>query len=125
MCIKPLLDEESHERHRSFVNDPHQQLSGHLQPISQPLMVPEMNGQSTGNFVLPAALLAQYPALQNLQWDQLSASTDDPSEFGHSGYDASSGGELGFDDDDPSVGGGYTSGQGAMYLDNQSHMFSQ
>jgi hypothetical protein len=82
--------------------------------------VPGMDGQSSGNFVLPAALLAQYPALSTLQWDQISAGADDPSDIGgRSSFDASSGGEFGFDEDDLSsvsgMGGSYGGNQGNMY----------
>ena len=56
--------------------------------------MPGMDGQSSGNFVLPAALLAQYPALQNLQWDQIPAAEEEIG--GRSSFDASSGGEFGF-----------------------------
>ncbi|KAJ5948510.1 hypothetical protein N7454_001817 [Penicillium verhagenii] len=126
VCIKPLLDEESMERERVLLE--HQQLqqqqqpSGHLQPVPQPLVMPGvtgMDGQTSGNFVLPAALLAQYPALQTLQWDQIPAAGDDPSDIGgHSSYDASSGGEFGFDDDDSGISngmGGYANNQPGMY----------
>ncbi|RAH54864.1 C2H2 type zinc finger domain protein [Aspergillus piperis CBS 112811] len=96
ICIKPLLDEESQERERTMMDQ-----QQHLQPIPPPLMVPGMDGQHTSNFVLPAALLAQYPALQTLQWDQIPATADDPSDIGgRSSFDASSGGEFGFDDDE-------------------------
>ncbi|KAJ5647672.1 hypothetical protein N7490_004044 [Penicillium lividum] len=127
VCIKPLLDEESMERERVLLEHQQQQQqpSGHLQPVPQPLVmpgVPSMDGQSSGNFVLPAALLAQYPALQTLQWDQIPAAGDDPSDIGgHSSYDASSGGEFGFDEDDSSISnvsgmsGGYGNNQAAMY----------
>lgn len=76
-----------------------------------------MDGQSSG-FTLPAALLAQYPALQTLQWDQLAAQADDQSDFrstgGQSNFDASSGGEFGFgdEDDQSGMGSGYVSGAG-------------
>ncbi|PLN84182.1 hypothetical protein BDW42DRAFT_163137 [Aspergillus taichungensis] len=99
ICIKPLLDEECQERERSMLQ--HSQHPQHLQPIPAPLTVPGMDGTGTGHFVLPAALLAQYPALQTLQWDQIPASADDPSDMGgRSSFDASSGGEYGFDDDE-------------------------
>ncbi|OQE45876.1 hypothetical protein PENCOP_c001G03543 [Penicillium coprophilum] len=128
VCIKPLLDEESQERDRVLLEHQQQQQqqspSGHLQPIPQPLVMPNMpgmDGQSTGNFVLPAALLAQYPALQNLQWDQISAVGDDPGEIGgRSSFDASSGGEFGFDEDDSGMGGGYASNQASIYGVNNS-----
>lgn len=127
VCIKPLLDEESQERERVLLEQQQQQQqqpSGHLQPVPQPLVmpgVPGMDGQASGNFVLPAALLAQYPALQTLQWDQIPAASDDPSDLGgRSSFDASSGGEFGFDDDDgisnvSAMSGGYVDNQQAMY----------
>lgn len=126
ICIRPLLEEESQERERVLASQQHPQ-SNHLQPIPPPLMVPNMDGPQTGNFVLPAALLAQYPALQTLQWDQISATADDPSDVGgRSSFDASSGGEFGFDDDESGMSsvsgmsGGY-SNQGNIY--NQGQMF--
>lgn len=86
------MDEESQERNRSLSNNPQQQPSSHLQPVHQPFMVPGMDGQPTGSLVLPAALLAQYPALQTLQWDQIPATADDPTDIGgRSSFDASSG----------------------------------
>ncbi|KAL5365547.1 hypothetical protein BJX96DRAFT_14239 [Aspergillus floccosus] len=127
ICIKPLLDEESQERERTLMDHQQQQ---HLQPIPPPLMVPNMDGQHAGNFVLPAALLAQYPALQTLQWDQIGATADDPSDMGgRSSFDASSGGEFGFDDDDSGLSsvsglnGGYPSPQDNLYgVNNQGQM---
>lgn len=129
VCIKPLLDEESHDREQVQMSHHQQQRTGHLQPIPPPLMVPNMDGPHTGNFVLPAALLAQYPALQTLQWDQIPAATEDPSDVGgRSSFDASSGGEFGFDDDESAMSsvsgmsGGYA-GQGNVYSINQNQMF--
>jgi hypothetical protein len=96
-----------------------QQAAGHLQPVPQPMVmpgVPGMDGQSGSNFVLPAALLAQYPALQTLQWDQIPAAGEDPGEIaGRSSFDASSGGEFGYDDEDSGMSGGYGNSQGGMY----------
>ncbi|KAJ6113637.1 zinc finger protein [Penicillium sp. IBT 18751x] len=127
VCIKPLLDEESQERERVLLEQQQQQQhqpSGHLQPVPQPLVmsgVTGMDGQSSGNFVLPAALLAQYPALQTLQWDQIPAAGDDPSDIGgRSSFDASSGGEFGFDEDD---GLSNVSGMSGGYVDNQQAMY--
>ncbi|KAK2749660.1 DNA-binding transcription factor [Myotisia sp. PD_48] len=115
ICIKPLLDEEAHERNSAF--DPHHQHSQqgdsphHLQPIGQSINVPSMDGRS-GGFTLPAALLAQYPALQALQWDH-TVPTDDTSDMGRSSFDASSGGEYGLgDDEDSNLHGGYLNGPG-------------
>lgn len=118
VCIKPLLDEEALERERTYVGQ--QQMRGNLQPVNQQMNIPAMDGQPSG-FTLPAALLAQYPALQTLQWDQLAPQPDDTSDFGGGGggrssYDASSGGEYGFgDDDDSGINSGYVSGSGQNY----------
>ncbi|KAJ5257204.1 hypothetical protein N7478_013308 [Penicillium angulare] len=131
VCIKPLLDEESQERERVLMEQQQQQQpSGHLQPVPQPLVmpsVPGMDGQSSGNFVLPAALLAQYPALQTLQWDQIAPGGDDPGDIGgRSSFDASSGGEYGFDEDESGMSsvsgmsGGYGNNQAEMYGVNNS-----
>ena len=69
-----------------------------------------------GGFALPAALLAQYPALQGLQWDQLSTAgpggADDGELSGRSSFDASSAGEF---YDDEGEGSGYVSGPGTAY----------
>ncbi|PIG90145.1 C2H2 transcription factor Crz1 [Aspergillus arachidicola] len=131
ICIKPLLDEESQERERTLMDQQNQQHAGHLQPVPQPLMVPGMDGQHANGFVLPAALLAQYPALQNLQWDQITAAAEDPSDIGgRSSFDASSGGEFGFEDDESnlsSVSGmsGYGSPQDNLYvMNNQNQMLN-
>lgn len=126
-CIKPLLDEESQEREHIKLEQQQQQQqpSDHLQPVSQPLATPgvqDMDRQSSRNFVLPAALLAQYPALQTLQWDQIPATGDDPSDIGgRSSFDASSGGEFGFDEDESGISS--VSGMSGGYGDNQGAMF--
>ena len=90
-----------------------QQHQGGMQGIQmpqQPQMVMDMNNPG---FALPAALLAQYPALQGLQWDQLQSGPADDGELsGRSSFDASSGGEY-YDDEDG--GGGYVSGPGTGY----------
>ncbi|KAE8142005.1 hypothetical protein BDV38DRAFT_177154 [Aspergillus pseudotamarii] len=131
ICIKPLLDEESQERERTLMDQQNRQHAGHLQPVPQPLMVPGMDGQHANGFVLPAALLAQYPALQNLQWDQITATAEDPTDMGgRSSFDASSGGEFGFEDDESnlsSVSGmsGYGSPQDNLYvMNNQNQMLN-
>ena len=127
VCIKPLLDEESQERDRVLLNQQQQpqQASGHLQPVPQPLVmpsVPGMDSQSSGNFVLPAALLAQYPALQTLQWDQIPAAGDDTGDIGgRSSFDASSGGEFGFDEDESGISS--VSGMSGGYGNNQAPMY--
>lgn len=84
-------------------------------------MVPNMDGPHTGNFVLPAALIAQYPALQTLQWDQIPAANDDMSDAGgRSSFDASSGGEFGFDDDESVMSS--ASGMSGNFAGGQSNM---
>lgn len=108
MCIKPLLDEEAAERQRLF----DEQMLG--QQGMAPGMVPPQAMDVTGtSFTLPAALLAQYPALQGLQWDQLGAAgpADDGEISARSSFDASSGGDF-YDDDE---GSGYVSGPGTAY----------
>lgn len=66
-----------------------------------------LNGAN--GFTLPAALLAQYPALQGLQWDQLGqpGPGDDGEVSGRSSFDAGNPGDY-FDDDD----GEYVNGNG-------------
>lgn len=112
ICIKPLLDEEAIERQRVY----DEQMMGQSQNMHVPGQVSasnqlNINGGGAGSgFTLPAALLLQYPALQGLQWDQLSATGqgDDGELSGRSSFDASSQGEY-FDDEE---GGGYGSGTG-------------
>ena len=93
-------------------NSMHMAMSGGGAPEAQ--MQPPSNGGG-GAFALPAALLAQYPALQGIQWDQLAAGGPDDmdggemvSVSGRSSYDASSGAESYFEDED----GVYVSGTG-------------
>ena len=70
---------------------------------------PPMNSDAQNYF--PAAIIAQYPALQNLQWDQLGGGGDESEISARSSYDASSGGEY-YDEADE---GGYVSGPGTAY----------
>lgn len=119
-CIKALLDEEAMERNRNYLEQQQQQQQ-HLQPLQQPMMVPGIdNGPAnSGGFTLPAALLAQYPALQTIQWDQIApaAAGDDHSDISRTSFDASSGGEFGFDDDE--ISGNFNAqGSGTMYGQN-------
>ena len=72
---------------------------------------PPMNGNmSNGGFAFPAALLAQFPQLQTIQWDQVPPGADDDIS-GRSSFDASSGGEF----YDEAEEGGYVSGPGTAY----------
>lgn len=117
ICIKPLLDEELADRQREHMQFQQQQMQQHgLQPLPQQMSIPSLDG---GSFVLPAALLAQYPALSNIQWDQLANTADDPGDMlggGQGGFDGSSGGEFNFDDmsdDGSGLGSGYVSSASA------------
>ncbi|KAL8812941.1 MAG: hypothetical protein Q9200_000638 [Gallowayella weberi] len=113
ICIKPLLDEEALERQRLYDEQmaANNHPNGGLHPMPQPMM--------NGGFTLPAALLAQYPALQGLQWDQLAGSgAGDEDVGGRGSYDASSGPESGFYDDD-GADGGYVSGPGSGFATGQ------
>lgn len=71
---------------------------------------PQAMEAANGGFTLPAALLAQYPALQGLQWDQLGAAGPGEEPEGRGSFDASSGGEY-YEDEDT----GYVSGPGTSY----------
>lgn len=113
VCIKPLLDEEALERQRLYEEQMRQQqgMQGPGNGLQPPSQMMDMNG---GAFTLPAALLAQYPALQGLQWDQLSTAGgpgDEGELSGRSSFDASSGGDY-FDEEEAS---GYVSGPGTSY----------
>ena len=106
ICIKPLLDEEAIERQRVWNEQRMQNMHNMQQP--QPLGL-DPNGfpiDSSGNYTLPAALLAQYPALAGLTWSDLPqgdpGKDDDPS--GRSSFDAS--GSEYYDEDNE---GGYVS----------------
>ncbi|KAL8914457.1 MAG: hypothetical protein Q9171_000962 [Xanthocarpia ochracea] len=114
ICIKPLLDEEAMERKRIYDEQmaANNHTNGGLHPMPQPMM--------NGGFTLPAALLAQYPALQGLQWDQLAGPGpgDEGEVSGRGSYDASSGQQNGFYDED-GVDGGYVSGPGTGFAPSQ------
>lgn len=76
-----------------------------------------MDGSGGGGFALPAALLAQYPALSNIDWSAIPQGDDtgDLSDVGmgrHS-YDASSGGDYGYDESD--INESYVGNNGMTY----------
>lgn len=109
MCIRPLLEEEAQEKgswdsqnqqlnnsNGMFAPMPGQNFGGIMQP--QPGF--EQFPQAPQPF-LPAAIIAQYPALAGIQWDQLPPGQPDEVEgdiSGRSSFDASSGGEY-FDEE--------------------------
>lgn len=108
VCIRPLLEEEAREKggwdeqnqqannNGMFAPMPAQNFPGMMpsQPGFEPF--PQAGAMQGSAPFLPAALLAQYPALAGLQWDQLAAGPpDDEGDFsGRSSFDASSGGEY-------------------------------
>lgn len=116
ICIKPLLDEEAIERQRLWQE---QRMQHNMQ---QPIPV-DANGfpmDASGNYTLPAALLAQYPALATLSWAELppgdAGLEDDPS--GRSSFDAS--GSEYYDEGDE--GGYVSSGPGPQQGYHQGQM---
>lgn len=123
-CIKPLLDEEARERRAAMMEQHSQDMLNSANaanagagntggvmgaPSSSMPGMPLGSEQplDVSNIALPAALLAQYPALAGIQWDALpmgSGGGQDDDDFGfdasgRSSFDASSGGELDFDDE--------------------------
>lgn len=120
ICIKPLLDEEAIERQRAWNEQRLQNMHNMQQP--QPLPM-DSNGfpvDANGNYTLPQALLAQYPALATLSWSELPQGDvgldDDPS--GRSSFDAS--GSEYYDEGDE---GGYVSnGPGPQHPYGQAQM---
>lgn len=115
VCIKPLLDEEAADRRNKQMMEQQQQMQYSLQPAPQPMMIGMDPTTGAGGFALPAALLAQYPALQNLDWSQMQGGQDegDLSDvgMGRPSFDGSSGGEY-YEDD---LSEGYVSGSGMSY----------
>jgi hypothetical protein len=120
ICIKPLLDEEMLERQRSWNEQRMQQAAAQgmvmQTPAGMALMAsPGMDANSgyqvdTGNYALPAALLAQYPALAQVNWstDIGGAGSGIEDEVsGRSSFDASDYEEV--------DGDGYVSGPGTGY----------
>ncbi len=111
ICIKPLLDEEMLERQRAYQEQRIHQQQQHnmMMPPIDPNTGYPIDANSA-NF-LPAALIAQYPALAQVNWSapemsgQGSGMEDDLS--GRSSFDASD-----YDDADD---GGYVSGPGTGY----------
>src|SRR5690606_28892548 len=80
ICIKPLLDEEISERMRQWDEGQRQQAQQAMAQglVMQPqgmMMTPGMDPNAggypmdaSGNYTLPQALLAQYPALAQMNW---------------------------------------------------------
>ncbi|KAJ0327876.1 hypothetical protein COL5a_005463 [Colletotrichum fioriniae] len=106
ICIKPLLDEEMLDRQRAWQEQRMQQQN--MQNMAAGMgMEPAYPMDAGGQYMLPAALLAQYPALAQMNWSAQDASSgleDDIS--GRSSFDASD-----YEGDD----GGYVSGPGTGF----------
>ena len=112
ICIKPLLDEEMIERQRLW-QEQRMQHNMTQNVASQPMALDSTQGypmDAAGNYALPAALLAQYPALAQMNWSQNDAGVSmDDDMSGRSSFDAS--------DYDEGDDGGYVSGPGTGYGD--------
>ncbi len=120
ICIRPLLDEEAFERQRVWQEQHYGQNMQQQQHISL-----DQNGfpiDPNGNYVLPARLLEQYPALANLTWANIPQGDpgmeDDVS--GRSSFDAS-GSEF-YEDGDES---GYLSSHSGSGFIPQAQMSNQ
>ncbi|KAM5356313.1 hypothetical protein ACJ41O_002959 [Fusarium nematophilum] len=112
ICIKPLLDEEMMERQRLWQEQRMQQNMAQNMAVASGMGMPDPTPvypmDPSGNPMLPAALLAQYPALAQMNWsaaDVGGGMDDDVS--GRSSFDAS--------DYDENEDGGYVSGPGTGF----------
>lgn len=120
ICIKPLLDEEMIERQRQWGEQQMAQRQALAAQQQQQMAMgglmapPAMDASgypTTGGYMLPQALLAQYPALANMDWGASSMQGDgsgiDEELSGRSSFDASD-----FDENDDA---GYVSGPGTGF----------
>lgn len=95
-CIKPLLDEEARHR-RQDLNEQqnaqmmHQAQAAHMQQSQMQMNMPMGQNIEVSGMPLPAALLAQYPALAGIDLNAPLPSDYDPSDYdemgGASDYD--------------------------------------
>lgn len=104
ICIKPLLDEEMHERQRVWQEQRMQSMAQNM-AAQQAVMGPYP--PMDGGFALPASILAQYPALAQMNWQSNDVGNVEDELSGRSSFDASD-----YDDGDET---GYVSGPGAGY----------
>jgi transcription factor CRZ1 len=93
-----------------------QYVQNSLQPVQQPMMI-GMDASGAGAFRIPAALLQQYPALGNIDWSAVPQGDDtgDLSDvgMGRNSFDASSGGDFGYDESD--INEGFVGNNGMNY----------
>ncbi|KAK5987681.1 C2H2 finger domain transcription factor crzA [Cladobotryum mycophilum] len=103
ICIKPLLDEEMIERQRQWQEQRMQQqnMSNLANPQAMAMDGSAYPMDAGGQYALPAALLAQYPALAQMNWSADMSGGIDDELSGRSSFDASD-----YDDGDD---GGYVS----------------
>lgn len=110
ICIKPLLDEETLERQRLWQE---QRMQQSMAQNMAPPMVGDPNigypVDPNGGYGLPAALLAQYPALAQVNWgaSEAGGANMDDDISGRSSFDAS--------DYDDGEDAGYVSGPGTGF----------
>ncbi|KAI0966778.1 hypothetical protein F4678DRAFT_266140 [Xylaria arbuscula] len=108
ICIKPLLDEEMLERQRVWQEQHMQMAAAQNMAQQQVMMDPGVYpGMDTSAYGLPAALLAQYPALAQMNWSQNDMGNVDDEISGRSSFDASD-----YDDGEET---GYVSGPGTGF----------
>ncbi|KAK4227436.1 hypothetical protein QBC38DRAFT_192939 [Podospora fimiseda] len=118
ICIKPLLDEEINERARQWNEQRMHQAAvqqGMAMQQGGMMMPPNIDPNTgypmdpNGNYMLPQALLAQYPALATMNWsgDMGGGSGLEDEISGRSSFDASD-----YDDDGDA---GYVSGPGTGF----------
>ncbi|KAF4994996.1 hypothetical protein FDECE_12930 [Fusarium decemcellulare] len=109
ICIKPLLDEEMMERQRLWQEQRMQQNMAQNMVVASSMGMdgPVYPMDPNGNPMLPAALLAQYPALAQMNWSgpEMGGNMDDDVS-GRSSFDASD-----YDENEE----GYVSGPGTGF----------
>lgn len=107
ICIKPLLDEEMLERQRVWQEQRMHSMAQNMaaqQAMMDPNAYPQMD---QSGFALPASLLAQYPALAQMNWQTQDVGGVEDELSGRSSFDAS--------DYDEGEDNGYVSGPGSGF----------
>ncbi|KAK7952450.1 uncharacterized protein PG986_008178 [Apiospora aurea] len=108
ICIKPLLDEEMLERQRVWQEQRMHNMAQNMaaqQAMMDPNAYPPPMDPS--GFALPASLLAQYPALAQMNWQTQDVGGVEDELSGRSSFDAS--------DYDEGEDNGYVSGPGTGF----------
>ncbi|KAJ8112321.1 hypothetical protein OPT61_g5285 [Boeremia exigua] len=127
VCIRPLLEEEAQEKGAwDGQQQPMANGNGMFNPVPQNYGGMMQTQPGYENFpqltqapqpFLPAALLAQYPALATMDWNSMPLNGPDEADeiSGRSSFDASSGGEYYEDESD-----NYQQGQSSVFAGNNS-----